>query len=170
VKKIANPRFFRSNEKSLARANRRYAKAEKGTSLQGKRRRAIAQVHEQIANRRHDFAHKISRQLVNDYDLIVFEDLSIAKMLTNHHLAKSISDAAWSQLIQYTTYKAEWAGRHVALVNPRNTSKMCSRCSALVDKDLSVRVHTCPSCGLVLDRDINAAINILRLGLQSVGS
>ena len=89
-------------------------------------------------------------------------------MLKNHCLAKSISDAGWNQLIQFTTYKAEEAGRLVVLVNPHNTSKMCSRCGVLVEKDLSVRVHKCPTCGLEMDRDENAAINILGLGLQSL--
>ena len=127
------------------------------------------QVHERIANRRRDFAHKIGRQLADTYGLIVFEDLNTTGMLANHCLAKSIADAAWSQLIQYTTYKAEWAGRRVVLVNPRKTSQMCSGCGTLVAKDLSVRVHACPECGLILDRDENAALNILRLGLQAVG-
>ena len=90
-------------------------------------------------------------------------------MLQNHCLAKSISDAAWNQLITYTTYKAENAGRVVVLVDPRNTSKQCSRCGELVEKDLSVRVHACPVCGLVMDRDENAANNILRLGIESLG-
>jgi predicted RNA-binding Zn-ribbon protein involved in translation (DUF1610 family) len=84
-------------------------------------------------------------------------------------LAKSVSDAAWNQLITYTTYKAENAGRVVVLVDPRNTSKMCSYCGAMVEKSLSVRVHACPVCGLVMDRDENAANNILRLGLESLG-
>ena len=167
--KVENPRFFRSDEKALARAQRRLAKAEKGTSLRAKRRRVVAQIHERIANRRRDFAHKVGRQLADNYGLIVFEDLNTTGMLANHCLAKSIADAAWSQLIQYTTYKAEWAGRRVILVNPRNTSQMCSGCGTLVAKDLSVRVHVCPECGLILDRDENAAVNILRLGLQAVG-
>jgi putative transposase len=89
-------------------------------------------------------------------------------MLKNHCLAKSIADAAWSQLVNYTAYKAENAGRKCIQVNPRNTKKMCSRCGELVDKDLSVRIHNCFGCGLVLDRDHNAAINILALGLQSI--
>ena len=90
-------------------------------------------------------------------------------MLKNHCLAKSISDAAWNKLITSTTYKAESAGTTVVLVNPANTSKMCSRCGLLVEKILSDRTHECSSCGLVMDRDHNAVINILRLGLQSVG-
>ncbi|MBU0846661.1 transposase, partial [Patescibacteria group bacterium] len=171
--KIDNPRFFRGEEKALARAKRRLAKAEKGTSLRAKRRQVVARVHERIANRRKDFAHKLSRRLVNEFQVIAFEDLDIKNMQKGNwrSLNKSISDAAWGQLIQYTEHKAEWAGRSVVKVNPRNTSKMCSRCGQIVEKDLSVRVHKCPHCGLVLDRDENAAINILRLavGLHGPG-
>lgn len=100
---------------------------------------------------------------------MAFEDLRIKNMLQNHRLAKSISDAAWNQLIQYTMYKAENAGRVVVLVEPRDTSKKCSGCGRVVEKSLDVRVHTCPECGLIMDRDQNAAINILRLGLESLG-
>ncbi len=125
---------------------------------------------------RKDFAHQKSRNLVNAFGFLAFEDLRIKNMLQNHCLAKSISDAAWNQLITYITYKAESpllfaenAGRVVVLVDPRHTSKQCSRCGELVEKDLSVRVHACPVCGLVMDRDENAANNILRLGLESLG-
>ncbi|MDY0386522.1 MAG: transposase, partial [Methanolobus sp.] len=103
------------------------------------------------------------------YSFIAFEDLNIKNMLKNHSLAKSISDAAWNMLISATKYKAESAGSSIVLINPANTSKMCSKCGLLVEKSLAVRIHNCPHCGLVLDRDHNTAINILRLGLQSVG-
>jgi putative transposase len=106
---------------------------------------------------------------VNDFGMLAFEKLNGKHMLRNHCLAKSISDAAWNQWIRYTTYKAENAGRVVVLVDPRNTSKTCSGCGTLVEKSLSVRVHFCPVCGLKMDRDQNAAINVLGLGLQSLG-
>ena len=167
--KVTNPRFFRKEEKELAKAQRKLSKVEKGTPERAKRRKVVAYTYQRIANRRKDFAHKLSRQLVDEYGLIAFEKLNTNGMLKNHRLAKSISDAAWNQLIQFTTYKAEDAGRAVVLVNPRNTSKMCSRCGVLVEKDLSVRVHKCPTCGLEMDRDENAAINILALGLESLG-
>jgi putative transposase len=166
---IDNPRFFRTDEKKLAKAQRKLSKAEKGTPERAKRRKTVQHIHQRIANRRRNFAHQESRKLVNAFGCLVFEDLRIKNMLQNHCLAKSISDAAWSQLIQYTTYKAENAGRVVVLVEPRNTSKQCSGCGAMVEKSLSVRVHECPACGLVIDRDENAAINILRLGLESLG-
>jgi len=90
-------------------------------------------------------------------------------MMQNHYLAKSIGDAAWNLLISSTVNKAEEAGCTVVLVNPKQTSQRCSQCGQLVKKTLSVRVHTCPHCGLVMNRDLNASINIMRLGLQSLG-
>lgn len=166
---IANPKFFRTDEKRLAKAQKKLSAAKKGTPERRKRRKVVAHVHQRIASRRRDFAHQESRKLVNRFAIIVFENLNIRGMLKNHCLAKSISDAAWNQLVQFTEYKAANAGRCVVQVNPRNTSKICSRCGELVEKDLSVPIHDCPGCGLVLDRDHNAAINILALGLQSIG-
>ena len=130
----------------------------------------LAKIHERIANRRKDFAHKQSRELVNRYQIIVFEDLEPQQMGTRkgRGMRKSIMDVAWSQFISMTTGKAAVAGRTVILVNPRNTSKMCSHCGELVEKELSERIHTCPHCGLVMDRDRNAALNILQRGLQTL--
>ena len=135
-----------------------------------KQRIIVAKVHRTIRNQRKDFAHKTSRTLVEEYDHIVFEDLQVKNMVQNHHIAKSISDAGWSQLINFTKSKAEYAGKIVELVNPRNTSQDCSSCGKSVQKDLSVRVHNCPFCGLVLDRDHNAAINILNRSISTVGT
>jgi putative transposase len=168
--KIANPRFFRQDEHELAKAQRKLSRAEKGTSERTKRRKVVGHAHERIANRRSNFAHQESRKLVNRFGIVAFEDLNARFMLKNHCLAKSIADAAWKQFVQYTTSKAEEAGRRVVLIDPSNTSKRCSRCGQLVAKDLSVRVHSCPVCGLVIDRDENAAINILALGLQCLGT
>ena len=158
--KIENPRFFRHAEKELAKVQRLLSRAEKGTLERAKRRKAVQHAHQRIANRRKDFAHKLSRELVNNFGMIVFEDLHINNMLQNHCLAKSIVDASWNQLIRYTTYKAENAGRRVVSVDPRNTSKQCSCCGTMVEKVLSVRVHQCPVCGLIMDRDENASHNI----------
>ncbi len=166
---IHNPRFFRAEEKQLAKAQRKLSAATKGSPERKKRRKVVAHVHERVANKRKDFAHQESRKLVNRYQTIVFENLNIRGMLKNHCLAKSIADAAWNQLVLFTTYKAEEAGRRVVQVNPRNTSQMCSGCGEIVPKSLSVRIHNCSGCGLVIDRDHNAAINILTLGLQSLG-
>jgi putative transposase len=167
--KIANPRFFRLEEKELARVQRKLSKAPKGSSERKKALKVVERVHERIANKRYEFAHQVSDELVDKFGLIAFEDLNIRGMVHNNSLAKSISDVAWNMLVTVTSYKAASAGSMVVLVDPRNTSKMCSRCGILVDKTLSDRVHNCPQCGLSIDRDWNAAINILRLGLQSVG-
>jgi len=181
---IPNPRFFRRDESERrsgaapqqAKAQRKLSKAEKGTPERRKRRKIVARIHERIANKRRDFAHQLSRNLVNRFGIIAFEDLNVQGMLEGRsgaapqRLAKSIADAAWKQFVQYTMSKAAEAGRRVVLVDPRNTSQRCSRCGQLVQKDVSVRVHSCPVCGLVLDRDENAAINILALGLQCLGA
>jgi len=162
--KIANPRFFRQDETELAKAQRKLSRAEKSTPERVRRRKVVGRVHERIRNRRSNFAHQESRKLVTRFGILAFEDLNVQGMLKNHCLAKSIANAAWDQFVTYTTSKAEEAGRRVVLVDPRNTSKRCSRYGQLVAKDLSIRVHSCPVCGLVLDRDENAAINILALG------
>jgi putative transposase len=165
---VDNPRFFVHEEKALAKAQRKLSKTERGTPERSKALKMVHRVHEKIINKRDDFVQKLSLKLVESYDLIAFEDLNIKGMVKNHHLAKHISDAAWNKLITTTSYKAEWAGKRVELVNPSNTSQICSGCGQMVLKDLSDRVHRCSFCGLILDRDHNAAINILRLGLQSV--
>jgi len=166
--KIANPRFFREEEKNLAKAQRKLSKSIKGSSEWKKNLKVVDRIHERIANRRYDFAHQISHRLVTQYGLIAFEDLNVQNMIGNHRLAKSISDVSWNMLVRLTESKAAYAGSKVILVDPRNTSKMCSKCGAIVEKTLSDRVHNCPHCGLSMDRDQNAAINILRLGIQSL--
>ncbi|WP_397379403.1 RNA-guided endonuclease InsQ/TnpB family protein [Paenibacillus sp. YYML68] len=119
-------------------------------------------MHEHVANQRKDYAHKLSRNLVSRFGLIAFEDLNTVGMVKNHNLAKSIVDAGWHQLVQFTKYKAESAGRVVKQVDPRNTSQICSNCGEVVKKELKERTHHCPHCGFVADRDVNAAINILQ--------
>ena len=170
--KIDNPRFLKGDEEKLAKAQRRLSKLKKGTEAYNKVRRAMGHIHKRIANRRRDFAHKLSRRLVNEFQFIAFEDLDIKDMQNGnwHSMNKSIGDVAWNQFVQFTCYKAEWAGRKCVLVDPRNTTQMCSGCGKIVRKSLSDRVHSCPYCGLVLDRDHNAALNILARGLASIGS
>jgi putative transposase len=169
---IPNPRFFREDEKALAKAQRRLSAYAKGTPEYRRRRRVVQHIHKRIANRRRDFAHQISRQLVDEFQVIAFEDLAIQDMQNGNHrgMNKSIADVAWGQLIRHTSFKAEEAGRTVVRIDPRKTTQMCSGCGEIVRKDLSVRVHDCPHCGLVLDRDENAALNILARGLACVGS
>jgi len=169
---VENPRFFRKSEKSLAKAQRRLSACGKGSPERRKHKRVIQHIHHRIATRRKDFAHKLSRRLVNEFQIIALEKLDIQGMQDGNwrSMNKSISDAAWRQFRQYTSYKAEWAGRTCVAVDPRNTSQMCSGCGQIVTKDLSVRVHECPHCSLVLDRDHNAALNILARGLSGMGS
>jgi len=132
-----------------------------------KRRKVIAHIHERIRFRRNNFAHQLSHKLVTLYGAIYFEQLNVGGMVRNHRLAKSISDAAWDQLIRFTSYKAAEAGRLCGRVDARGTSQECSACGTIVQKGLSQRVYDC-SCGLVLGRDHNAAINILARGLAGV--
>ena len=167
---IENPRFYRRDEADLKRVQTLKDAAKNAGQWDENRRRkhALAHIHERIANRRSDFAHKRSRALVNRYQVIVFEDLAPQEMGRSRGMRKSIMDVAWSQFISRTVVKAEEAGRTVILVDPRNTSKLCSSCGELVPKRLSDRTHTCPHCGLVLGRDHNAALNILHRGLQSL--
>jgi len=167
---IENPRFFRTEEQAHSKAQRKLSQCEKGTLARKKARKVVCRVHERIVNKRTNFIHQQSRRLVNRYGVICFEALKINNMLQNHHLAKSIADVAWGQLVGSIQSKAEWAGSKVLLVDPKHTTQLCSQCGLLVKKALSVRIHRCPHCGLVMDRDQNAAINILRLGLQSLGS
>jgi putative transposase len=159
---IESPKFLRRSENKLAKQQRNLSLKKKGSNNRNKQRIKVAKLHRKIRNQRQDFTHKVSRELVNAYDLIVFEKLQIQNMVKNHHLAKSISDAGWYQLIQFTKYKAEYAGKVVELVDPKNTTQNCSSCGTKVPKSLSVRTHKCPYCGLELDRDVNAAINILK--------
>jgi IS605 OrfB family transposase len=167
---IANPRFFRAEEKTLAKVQRAHNKLEMGTPERAKHRHAVARVHERIAWRRGDFAHQHSRRTVSHFDLIAVEDLSVNRMTHNHCLAKSIHDAAWSQFANLLAYKAAWAGRRFVAVNPAYTSQDCSQCGHRQPLSLADRTYTCPCCGVVLDRDFNASLNSVRLGQQSLAS
>jgi putative transposase len=166
---IENPRFFRREEKAVAKAQRRLAKEALGTPRRRKRRKVVARVHERTRFRRQNFAHQESRKIVNRFQLIAIEDLSVNRMVQNPCLAKSISDAAWSEFAAMVRVKAEWAGRAFVAVNPAYTSQDCSRCGHRQKMPLWERVFRCPCCHLELDRDLNAALNILRLGLQALG-
>ena len=159
---IESPKYLRKLEQKLAKAQHKLCRRKKGSNRRAKARKQVANVHEHISNQRKDFCHKESRKLINTYDSIAVEDLQIQNMVKNRHLSKSISDSGWGLFLRYLSYKAESAGRQFVKVDPRNTSQKCSQCGEIVKKSLAVRVHKCPHCGLVLDRDINAAINILK--------
>ena len=167
---IDPPRFLGKSEKKLKRAQKRLSKKLKGSGKRRKARTRVAKVHRKTERQRDDFSHKISRNLGKNHDLITFEDLDIRGMIRNHHLAKSIADASWGRIVQYTMYKAESAGTVVILVNPRDTSRKCSRCGNVrKDLKLSDRIYHCDACNLTMDRDMNAAINIRNAGLNAVG-
>ncbi|NJD52335.1 MAG: IS200/IS605 family element transposase accessory protein TnpB [Candidatus Methanoperedens sp.] len=167
---IEPPEFLRASEKRLSREQIHLSKKKLRSKNRDNQRIVVAKVHRRIRNQRKDFNQKLSTNLVKKYDHIVFEDLQVQNMVQNHHLAKSILDAGWSQLINLTKSKAEYAGKIVEFVNPRNTSQSCSNCGKSVSKDLKVRVHSCPFCGLILDRDHNAAINIKNRSISTVGT
>ena len=169
---IENPRFYQRDEADLKRTQKLKDAAKNAQKWDENRHRkkALAHIHERITNRRSDFAHKRSRELVNRYQVIVLEDLAPQQMGANkgRGMCKSIMDVAWSQFVSMTISKAEEAGRSVVVVNPRDTSKLCSQCGERVEKKLSERTHSCLHCGLVMDRDKNAALNILHRGLQTL--
>jgi putative transposase len=160
--KIANPMHLQKSERKLKTLQKSLSRKKKGSKNRAKARLKLARQHEKVRNQRRDFRHKVSNRLVWRYGKIVVEDLQIQNMVKNHNLAKSISDAGWGGFLAMLTYKAESAGRLVEKVPPHGTTQKCSRCGNVVPKDLSVRVHACPYCGLVMDRDHNAAINILQ--------
>lgn len=167
---IENPRFFKQEERALAKANRAFEpfRGKKWSKAKAKRQQVLARVYERISNKRKDFAHQTARRLINDFGVIAVEDLNINKMKETNprSLNKNISDAAWRMFTELLSFKAEEAGRKVVKVNPAYTSQDCSSCGYRVVKRLADRVHRCPNCDLVLARDHNAAINILALGLQ----
>ena len=166
---IANPRFFRAEEQALAKAQRKLAKYAKGSPLRRKHRKAVARVHERIAWRRDNFSHQHSRRIVDRFGVICVEDLPVNRMTHQHCLAKSIHDASWSEFFTKLSCKAAEAGRTYVAVNPAYTSQECSRCHHRQAMPLSERVYHCPCCLLSIDRDLNAAKNILAVGLHSLG-
>jgi putative transposase len=167
---IENPRHSRGCERELKQAQRRVSRRKKGSKRRCKAVQLLAKQHQKVHRQRRDFQHKTALQLVCHYEVIYLEDLQVAHMVKNHHLAKSISDAGWAQFRTILEGKAAYAGRRVVAVPPAYTSQDCSGCGVRVQKSLSVRTHVCPSCGLVLDRDENAAINIQRAGQARQGA
>ena len=169
AEEIPNPRFFKQGEKILAKAQRKLSKLQKGTQKRRKQGKVVAKIHERISNQRKDFCHKESKKIVERYQYICVEDLDIRKMVEGKRLAKSITDASWNQFRQFLTYKAAEAGRKMGLVNPAYTTQDCSRCGHREEKKLSERTHSCTRCGYRTTRDLNAAQNILALGLDGLG-
>ena len=167
---IPNPRYFHKVERRLKTAERRVTRRKKGSNRRRKAVQLLAKKYLKITRQRQDFFHKLSLRLVREFDSVAFEDLNISGMVKNHHLAKAISDAAWGTFILVHEGKAANAGRRVVKVPAAFTSQDCSACGARVRKSLAMREHRCISCGLVLHRDHNAAINIQgRADLSGMG-
>ena len=157
---VDNPRWYRQQEERLGVLQRRRARCQRGSRQYRELTRLLRKTHEKIANIRRDFHHKASRLLVDTYSLIAVERLNI-KGLARSHVAKSMQDAGWAHFLFCLSYKAENAGAQVVEVHARHTSQVCSGCGVLVPKALNVRWHECPDCGLSVQRDVNAALNVL---------
>jgi putative transposase len=165
--KIASPKAFAANEKKLAKLQRKLAKKQKGSVNRKKAKLKVARLHAKIADSRKDFLHKLSTRLINENQVIAIETLAVSNMQKNHCLAKSISDASWSEFVRQLEYKSRWYGRDLVGIDRwYPSSKRCSDCGHTVAKmPLNVREWTCPECGMIHDRDINAARNVLAAGL-----
>ena len=161
---IHNPRCYRKAERRLKTAQRKVSRRKKGSNRRRKAVKLLAKAHQKVKRQRLDFQHKTALTLVQKYDTIYHEDLQVANMVKNHHLAKSIQDAGWYMFVTILAFKAACAGKRIIAVPPAYTSQTCSGCGVAVSKGLSVRWHSCPDCGTSLHRDHNAALNILSLG------
>ena len=165
---VENPKFFRQGEKVLKRCQRRVSRKVKASKNRGKARQVLGKHHLKISRQRKDHAIKLARCVVQSNDLIAYEDLRIKNMVKNHCLAKSINDASWYQFRVWLEYFGKVFEKVTVAVNPQYTSQECSSCGAIVKKTLSTRTHVC-QCGCSMDRDENAARNILSRGLSTVG-
>jgi putative transposase len=162
-----NPKFFHKEEKKLARAQRRLSKKQKGSKNRAKARLKVTRIHARISDRRRDSQHKLSTKLIRENQTVCVESLQVKNMVKNHCLAKAISDVGWSEFVRQLEYKAQWYGRTLVKIDKfYPSSKRCFDCGHILDSlTLDVRFWTCPACGVVHDRDINAAKNILAAGL-----
>lgn len=164
-----NPKYLRQSEKKLARLQRQLSRKTKGGENWNKARVRVARLYEHIANQRRDMQHKLSTEIVRQNDVICIEDIAPKNMVRNHKLAKAISDASWGEFRRQLTYKAEWYGKRLVTVDRfYPSSQLCSECGTQWPgaKDLKVRHWVCPECGATLDRDTNAAVNILHEGMR----
>lgn len=161
---VDNPQYLVKAEKRLRLLSRRLSRKKKGSKNRRKARHLLAKQHLKVSNQRLDFLHKLSYELTKNNKTIAVEDLNIKGMLHNHHLAKHIYDASWNAFVNMLEYKAVTSGSTLIKVNPKNTSKTCSKCGAIADIPLKQRIYRCIVCGFVCHRDLNASINILKIG------
>jgi len=165
---FSNPKHLKKSEKRLAKLQKDLSRKQNGSNNRKKAKIKVAKLHEKISNQRKDMLHKISTQLINENQVIVIEDLKVSNMIKNHKLAKSIADASWSEFRRMLEYKAKWYGREI-IIAPSNyaSSQLCSNCGnkSSQTKDLSCRTYICPVCGMIMDRDINASKNLLKLAM-----
>ena len=159
-KVVENPKYLRESLKTLRVHQRKLSRRIKGSRRRHKVRIQLAQLHEKVANQRKDFLHKTANHYIHTFKYIAVEDLNIAGMVRNHHLALSIQDSSWGTFFNLLSCKAVEANRVLVKINPYGTSQRCSSCGENVPKKLAQRTHHCPSCGVILDRDFNAALNI----------
>ena len=166
--KVSNPKYLRKSEKKLKKAQKIYSKRVNGSKGKERARKKLFKIHEKIANQRLDFLHKLSTKLINENQVICLEDLQVKNMVKNRCLAKSISDASWSKFVELLKYKSDWYGRDLIQIDKfYPSSKTCSNCGN-IKKDLTLkdREYNCPACGITIDRDYNASLNILEEGLR----
>jgi putative transposase len=167
---IDNPRFLRKDERKLKKLQRRLSRTQKGSQNRKKARNRLGRAHLRVSRRRNDWVCKLAQHVIRSNDLVAIENLRIRNMVKNHHLAKSISDAAWYRFREWLEYFGRIYGVPVIAVEPANTSQNCSNCGERVVKTLSTRTHKCPHCGYIADRDENAAKNILKSALKQLSN
>ncbi|MFL5701519.1 MAG: RNA-guided endonuclease InsQ/TnpB family protein [Ktedonobacteraceae bacterium] len=166
---VGNPRYFAKDEQRLAKAQRRLAKKKKGSKNRNKARLKVANIHARIADRRRDYQHKLSTRIAHENQVICVESLAVKNMVKNHSLAKAISDVGWGEFVRQLAYKSQWYGRTLIKIDRfYPSSKTCHACKHVLDSlTLDIREWVCPECGVVHDRDTNAALNILAEGLSA---
>ncbi|MDJ1182634.1 RNA-guided endonuclease InsQ/TnpB family protein [Roseofilum casamattae] len=169
-KKVDNPRFLRKDERRIKQRQKRLSRKQKGSKNRAKARNRLGRVHLTVSRRRNDWVCKLAQHVIQSNDLVAIENLKVRNMVKNHKLAKSISDAAWYRFRQWLEYFGRIYGVPVIAVEPAYTSQNCSQCGEKVVKTLSTRTHKCPHCGYEAERDQNAAINILKLGLKQLSA
>ena len=165
---IENPRYFRKSQAQLKTAQRRLSKKQKGSNRRKKQKLKVAKIHQKTANQRSHFLHQITNQLINENDVIVIEDLNVKGMVKNRKLAKSISDASFAMFRQQLTYKCDWYGKELIIADRfYPSSKTCSCCGQVKKTlTLSQRTYACDNCGLVIDRDLNASLNLKNIAAR----